>query len=207
MNDIQNFLPKLQQHLLAKVKQTLMDRRTTEENQCSPLPRGPGDWSFVVFKGHRIYMHQTIRIRYTTYDLRREEDLVRIHSAKANIMVVNPEYASRPSNEASPAVPMFCYARILGIYHANIIYVGPGNTDLAPQRVDFLWVRWYRAKESHHSANGTDHLTFPKSCDPGTFGFVDPASICRGSHILPHFAGGKVGDTVNSKTRYIRDST
>jgi len=37
----------------------------------------------------------------------------------------------------------FLYARVLGAYHANIIYTGPGMHDYNARRFDFLWVRWY----------------------------------------------------------------
>jgi len=37
----------------------------------------------------------------------------------------------------------FLYARVLGAYHANVIYTGPGIRDYNARRFDFLWVRWY----------------------------------------------------------------
>jgi hypothetical protein len=32
----------------------------------------------------------------------------------------------------------FCYAHVLGIFHANVMYLGEGTKDFAPRRLDFL---------------------------------------------------------------------
>ncbi|KIM50228.1 hypothetical protein SCLCIDRAFT_1183436, partial [Scleroderma citrinum Foug A] len=37
----------------------------------------------------------------------------------------------------------YCYARVLWIFHANVIYTGPGSMDYLPQHVEFLWVWWF----------------------------------------------------------------
>jgi len=34
----------------------------------------------------------------------------------------------------------FLYGRILGAYHANVIYTGPGMQDYEARRFDFLWI-------------------------------------------------------------------
>ncbi|KIK21745.1 hypothetical protein PISMIDRAFT_103476, partial [Pisolithus microcarpus 441] len=47
--------------------------------------------------------------------------------------------ADRDGSEKHP----FCYACILGIYHANVIYVSPGSRDYQSWRQDFLWVCWF----------------------------------------------------------------
>jgi hypothetical protein len=34
----------------------------------------------------------------------------------------------------------FNYAQVLGVFHANVIYIGPGLANYQPQQMDFLWV-------------------------------------------------------------------
>lgn len=135
-----------------------------------------------------------MRVRYTTYDLRREEDLIRSHGAKSNIMIINPECFHRHGEQVHP----FRYGRVLGIYHANAIYVGPGNSDFRPRRLHFLWVRWYRVERQ---ANGYTIVSFPDVSDPAAFGFLDPCDILRGCFIIPRFSEGKKGDKKGKSAR------
>jgi hypothetical protein len=89
----------------------------------------------------------------------------------------------------------FRYARVLRVYHANVVYVGPGMTDYQPRRLEFLWVRWYRTVDTHQSGWNTqklDRVQFVPMADDDAFGFVDPADVLRGCHIVPAFASGRV---------------
>jgi hypothetical protein len=88
----------------------------------------------------------------------------------------------------------FLYARVLGIYHVNVIYTGGGSLDNAARRVEFLWVRWfeYDAQRSFTRANSKlDPVCFLPTADEGAFGFVDPSDVLRCCHIVPAFARGK----------------
>jgi hypothetical protein len=187
-------VPKLQRHLLPRIKKIL----AVKEGPAGSVTPGDIDWTCVVFKSQRIYNHRTMRLRYTTYDLRREEDLIRPQSAKANIMVLNPEF---PGESEDDWVHPFRYGRVLGLFHANIIYVGPGNHDFSPRRMDFLWVRWYRFK-AH--GNGFTVISFPDVSDPSSFGFLDPADVCRACHVIPKFSEGQTKDQVG-ESRLSRD--
>ncbi|KAF8838017.1 hypothetical protein BDN67DRAFT_908198, partial [Paxillus ammoniavirescens] len=60
--------------------------------------------------------HNLFRINYMTYDVRRAQD------------TVNPCTNHRD----------ICYACVLGIYHANMIYIGPGHKDYQPRQIKFL---------------------------------------------------------------------
>ena len=53
----------------------------------------------------------------------------------------------RLMNEAD----FYIYARTLGMYHVNVIYVGPGSMDYQSQQMEFLWVRWYDIAETRFS--------------------------------------------------------
>lgn len=88
----------------------------------------------------------------------------------------------------------FRYARVLGIYHANVIYVGHGMLNYQPRRMEFLWVRWYHTVDTATSgwkALKLDRVKFLPVVDDGAFGFIDPSDVLRGSYIVPAFASGK----------------
>ena len=87
---------------------------------------------------------------------------------------------------------LFLYAQVLGIYHANIICVGPEMLDYNPRQLQFLWVRWFQQPEiiENHNTTGwnayhLDQLSFPPMAGEDAFGFVDPADVLCGCHIIP----------------------
>jgi len=98
------------------------------------------------------------------------------------------------TTDSSPTLHHFLYARVLGVYHANVIYTGPGMRDYEARRFDFLWVRWYDILDpasSGWSNSRLDLVRFPPMNGEDAFGFVDPKDVLRGCHIMPAFAEGK----------------
>lgn len=96
---------------------------------------------------------------------------------------------SYDDDDNDPHPHPFRYARVLGIYHADVIH--PGN--LRGERMDFLWVRWFSYDTSYASGWATrklDRVKFRSSVD-GAFGFLDPDLVIRGCHIIPAFAHGR----------------
>ena len=85
----------------------------------------------------------------------------------------------------------FLYTQVLGIYYANVIYTGPQSMDYRLLWMEFLWVRWYTWIQSQNCLR-FDHLTFPPMANKNSFGFVDPATVLWGCHIIPVFSSGKV---------------
>lgn len=142
----------------------------------------PNPINFIFFKSERMYAHRMIRFNYTTYDIRRSQDVVNPRTPHCNIMLLNKQMDDNDTTTAHP----FLYARVIGIYHVNVIYTGPGMINYSPTRFDILWVRWYQhipPTEPHR----LDQLTFPDVMDENAFGFVDPADVLRGCHIIPAF--------------------
>ena len=95
-----------------------------------------------------------------------------------------------------PSIHPFLYGHILGIFHVNTIYKGPTMDDYNPRQFYFLWIRWYdldlpTQKGKSTSPYQLEWLTFPSMFDEHAFGFVDPADVIRGCHIVPAFAKGK----------------
>jgi hypothetical protein len=136
------------------------------------------DWALITLRDNRIYEHKTLRARYATYDACDEEDIIRVSGPKTHIMILNPAYSS------DIAAHPFLYARVHGIYHANIVYKG-GTRDSEAVRLEFLWVRWFRWEGRSASSYGLHVLTFPHVTENGAFGFIDPTDILRGCHIVP----------------------
>jgi hypothetical protein len=88
----------------------------------------------------------------------------------------------------------FRYARVLGVYHANVIYVGHGMLNYQPRRMEFLWVRWYQtvnATASGWNALKLDRVKFLPMTDDDAMGFIDPSDVLRASYIVPAFSSGK----------------
>lgn len=138
-----------------------------------------------------------MRIRFTTYDVRRDEDTIRAKTPKGNIMVLDPGYIHGASDHHP-----YRYAHVLGIYHANVIYVGPGNSDFSPARLDFLWVRWF---QWNGTRDGLPNLSYPPVSDPQAFSFIDPNEVVRACHIMPRFSPGLRHENAMSLSRHAQD--
>jgi hypothetical protein len=141
----------------------------------------------IIFKHDRLYRHNIMRINYTTYDVRRKQDVFNPKTPHRDIMVL--------ANTDDGSLHPFIYARILGIYHVNIVYTGPGMVDYRPERYDFLWVRWFGPDADAPAGNWShftlDRISFPPMANEDAFGFIDPADVVRGCHIIPAFAKKK----------------
>jgi hypothetical protein len=141
----------------------------------------------VLFKNDRIYRHQLARFNYTTYDVRRAQDVTNPVTTHRDIIML----ADTNDDTQHP----FLYARILGIFHANIIYTGGEIPDYNARRIDFLWVRWFEY-DGNISVRWDDckldSVHFPPMAREGAFGFVDPSCVLRSCHMIPAFVAGKV---------------
>jgi len=112
-------------HLLPRVLSTLCseDSNRTPED-CDP--------NWVLFKADRLYRHNLLRINYTTYDVRRSQDVINALTPHCNIMILNNDSDTHIDHP-------YRYARVLGIYHVNVIYLGPGTQGYKSHRMEFLW--------------------------------------------------------------------
>ena len=126
-----------------------------------------------------IYSHKVLRINYTTYDMRRDQDSINPRT-RSDIMVL-----SQDEEDPHP----YWYARVIGIYHA-IVRIDKRH----PVVVDFLWVRWYGLDTEYRSgfqAKRLHRVGFTMSSDPDAFGFVNPSDVLRAVHLIPGFALGR----------------
>ena len=130
--------------------------------------------------------------------MRREADMINPRTDHNNIMLL----ARDGSNHR------FCYARVLGIYHANVIYMGPGSKDFLSRRIEVLWVRWFELTDLpvNWNARRLDSVRLAPINRADAFGFIDPGDVLRGCHLVPNFAAGKVHVDGASFSRKVRDS-
>jgi hypothetical protein len=151
-----------------------------------------------------MYHHKRLKFNFTTYAVRRMADIVNPGTSRHNVMLL----ADCADGSASNSHP-FLYARVLGAYHANVIYSGPGMRDCKARHFDFLWVRWYEVVDPGSSGwrNSTlDSVRFPPLHNDESFGFVDPKDVLRGCHIFPAFSAGKRPETRIDVSRCAKDS-
>ena len=94
----QDFLPHLKQHLYARL---LESDPSYDSNRYGDL----------VIQDGVLYQHSIMRVNFTTYDLQQDQDIIHIPYNKRDILVYNPQ-------EQGPYP--WAFARVLGIYHANV---------------------------------------------------------------------------------------
>lgn len=130
-----------------------------------------------------------MQVNYTTYDMRREQDSLnpRTH---ANVMVLSQEKEA----DAHP----YWYAHIIGIYHTLVRHESSHD----PIPIKFLFVHWYGLDLDRTSCFGWKRCQLPKvgfvpddsNAGSSAFGFLDPAQVIRGVHLIPSFAEGLTDD-------------
>ena len=145
------------------------------------------DQNSICFVGSKIYSVQTCCIYYMSYDLQRECDTVNPRT--------HPDIMLRsPITEGEP----YWYARVLGIYHANVWAENPAICGGRNARhMDFLWVCWFGKEPGYHSGFCQAHLPkigFVESTDDFTFSFIDPANVVCGCHLILAFSAGQSTD-------------
>ncbi|KAJ7222643.1 hypothetical protein GGX14DRAFT_352730 [Mycena pura] len=175
---IENFLPKLQEHLLSRLEHP---EWSGDGNEFTAAQRYK-----LRFENSRFYRHKILRINYTTYDVRRGQDCLnpRTHS---DVMHLSPD--EEDSSESHP----FAYAQIIGIFHANVVNTAIGANPKA-QPMEFLWVRCYRLDPTWRGGfkkKRLFRLEFLPETDPNAFGFLNPDEVIRGAHVVPAFAYGR----------------
>ncbi|KAK6972044.1 GLOBIN domain-containing protein [Favolaschia claudopus] len=175
----QNFLPQLKSHLLARLLDLPYDG--------DGLDFSDQDLLDVTVLHDRIYTHKIMRINFTTYDMGRDQDTINPRT-NSDIMVLSHE-DEVDGTEAHP----YWYARVIGIFHAEVRHVGPKSKTTRTQRMEFLWVRWFGRDMTYKAgwkARRLHRVGFVDFEDGGAFGFLDPSEVIRASHIIPAFHYG-----------------
>jgi hypothetical protein len=198
----QDFIPKLKRYLLPRIRYLLaplLYPKVRGEHCLLPGDLDINHWSAVELYNNRVYTNETMRVRYTTYDIRRGEDIVRLE-AKLNIMVLDKD-------SLSPEDDPYRYGCVMGIFHADVMLIGElgdGTRNYQSHRIDFLWVRWYE-RAAPRTALRLQKLRFDETQGPDDFEFVDPSDVIRGVHLIPCSASGV--DKDYSRPRFISKRT
>lgn len=183
---MQDFLPKLKQNILPRLLSRVKAAHEDPENCLIPEAADCDANRAVVIKDDRIFMHNIFRVNYTSYDVRRLQDVINARSTHCNIMVLCDTHNDSSSSH-------FRYGRVIGTYHVKAIYTGPGMKNHYSHPFEFLWVRWY--DEVGQAGTGWQHsrlnrLRFAPLNDNDAFDIIDPADVLRGCHVLPRFSLG-----------------
>ncbi|KAG2057274.1 hypothetical protein BDR06DRAFT_980942 [Suillus hirtellus] len=166
---IKDFLLRLKDHIL----DCIGSPGISMENSAHP----DQEKSSILFKCNRLYHHNLVRFNYTTYDVRRAQDVINPRTPHHNIMLL--QHAEGHDDK-------YCYAQVLGIHHINVVH--SGNV-YESRRIDFLFVRWYEVIQSHAwETCALGRVCFLPLMDPNTFSFVDPGAVLRACHIIPAFS-------------------
>ncbi len=143
----------------------------------------------MAFQNNRIFRHKVLRVNYTSYDVRRSQDSMNPRT-QANVML--PASDLDVDTGVSPSGHPFAYARILGVYHAEIIHSVLGRRP-STHTMEFLWVRRYQLDRTYRAgfaARRLPRICFTPEDNPMAFGFIDPDDVIRGVHLIPAFAHG-----------------
>jgi hypothetical protein len=105
---------------------------------------------------------------------------------------------SRHTPESSHTEHPYLYGQALGIFHANVSYIGllpNGSRSYIDHCIDVIWVRWYKL----YQAGGESGLNIlePRPLGEGdTLSFIDPAAVLRAVHLIPRFVEGTLNENV-----------
>ncbi|CAK5267103.1 unnamed protein product [Mycena citricolor] len=203
------FIPKLQDHLLARFVEREFD--ADDHDDFSDADRNT-----VRLLGNRILRSKTIRINYTTYDVRRDTETLNPR-LQPFVMVMSAVEQPDP----------YWYAQVIGVFSAVVfreLQAGQykdlnreekmqADADRIPRRMEFLWVRWLGPVPG--TPIGFRRAALPKvgyvpETDKYAFGFLDPARVLRGAHLIPDFDGGQTNsllETTDPTAARISDDT
>ncbi|KAG1822053.1 uncharacterized protein BJ212DRAFT_1264972 [Suillus subaureus] len=93
----------------------------------------------------------------------------------------------------------YWYAHVIGIFHVYARYLGSDSHNQASQCIDFLWVHWFCRDSNHKSgwvACQLHQIGFYDANEvrADAFGFIDPAQVIRGVHVILGFTHGSTGN-------------
>jgi hypothetical protein len=177
----------LKNHLMAELRE---DSYTGDLDQYTAAEQLQ-----VVILGNRLYRHAILRVNSTTYDMRRIQDSINLHT-RPFIM-----YLSSLQDNAFP----YEFALVLGIFHAYIIDNRPDSLSRSPKLVEFLWIRRLHLDTTPKSGWRSQRLHrvgFVPTSSGNAFAFLNPTEVIQGVHLIPAFSHGQT-DTLLGPS-YIR---
>ncbi|KAF7296983.1 hypothetical protein MIND_00930500 [Mycena indigotica] len=169
---LHNFTRKLKSHL----RQRLLGSEYDGDDTCFT----DEELINVVLEKDALYSHATLRVNFTTYDLRRDQDVINPQSRKFCIVA-----GQDPQDRHE-----LWYGEVLGIFHTRVLLADQPNK---ARRMEFLWMRWLQRDVTYRcglKAKRLPRVHYMPHDVPDTFGFLDPSDIIHGCHLIPAFAHG-----------------
>ena len=118
--------------------------------------------------------------------MKQEQDSLNLHN-QATIMML--------SHDDNSNKHPYWFVHIIGLFHVVVHH----SSSINPIKLDVAWVHWYSRDpdpiyqsgwRSHHFPQvGFVEYTEDDSSSPA-FGFIDPAHIIQGVHLIPAFHNG-----------------
>ncbi|KAJ3557384.1 hypothetical protein NP233_g11755 [Leucocoprinus birnbaumii] len=182
-----DFIPSLRRHLFMQIMGYGGDR---DEDEITA-----DEANSIRFLDGNIYEHQRLRINYTTYDLRRNQDTINPR-VRSDIMMLSPEF-----DKGDGTFHPYWYARVIKICHMQIYFTGHPSCPQASagqRTMKFLFVRFFGLDKTHKYGWKAKHypmVGFLGSDDNAPFGFVNPRHVLRAVHIIPAFHFGRADHT------------
>jgi hypothetical protein len=165
---------RLKDHLLARLRNLPYDG---DEHEFSN-----NDRDCVLIKDNNLYEHATLRVNYTTYDVRREQDTITPRTHRDIMVLAHEDERTHP----------YWYAHVIRIFHVNVEYHDPVSHFCSPPTcMNFLFVRWFQHDNSlaGWASKRLQRLEFiDQENSDMAFGFIDPDCVIRGTHLIPAFA-------------------
>ncbi|KJA12874.1 hypothetical protein HYPSUDRAFT_125060, partial [Hypholoma sublateritium FD-334 SS-4] len=183
-----DFTKNLKEHLLLRIHAGLKIATKNPESGASDAAQSAQ--TTVLIKDNRIFNHKLARFYHTTYDVRQSEDVINPRTPHCDIVLLSDTKSGDVNQPVAGSAHRFLYARVIGIYHVNVVYIGVGMTGYKPIRFDFLHVRWFQLDptQARGSALRLDRVSFPPIAGKDAFSFLDPSLVLRGCHLIPAYS-------------------
>ncbi|KIO03576.1 hypothetical protein M404DRAFT_26885 [Pisolithus tinctorius Marx 270] len=173
-----------------RLKDHLLERILGVDYTGDPPSFSDADRDNLIISHNMMYEHQMLRVNYTTYDLRREQDTIN-PCTRADIMLL--------SHETDDCRHPYWYTRVIKIFHVNVRYYDNNASSDGIKQMNVLFVRWFgrdngRPGGSGFAARRLYRVGFISDDDPDAFGFLDPDVVIRGVHLIPAFSLGRTSE-------------
>ncbi|TFK18747.1 hypothetical protein FA15DRAFT_660466 [Coprinopsis marcescibilis] len=185
-----DFIPKLKIHLLPRIQRRLAPHPYPPPSSSGQSLESSQEWHYVVIWENRVYTQKIMQVKFTSYNIRQDKDILHLNTERSNIMVIDEGYKSGDSNHS------YKYGQVIGIFHSIVMFVGPLKDETRcykPHCLEYLWVRWYMLdNDSVENPYMLDKVKFRLTTREDAFGFIDPKRVVRMPHLIPRFAGGRL---------------
>ena len=134
---------------------------------------------------NRVIESKTLRVNYTSYDIRRGQDFMRPGNGCTVVVL---------SREDGPGAHPFWYAQIIRAFIIPVINTAPDARNRCQQTMEVLWVRWLGVEPGYRwgfKAARLPKIGFVPETNDNPFGFLDPSLVIRGCHLIPAFSEGR----------------